>query len=60
MSQLSTFIGIMAFYAVLSCFLFPAAFYYFMGKSIASAGTGYVVGSIVSVALWFFFGSKMI
>jgi hypothetical protein len=59
MSQLSTFSGIMAFYAILSCFLFPAIFYYFMGKSIASAGTGYVVGSIVSIALWFLFNSKM-
>ena len=60
MSQLSTFIGIMAFYAVLSCFLFPAAFYYFMGNSLASAGTGFVVGSIISIILWFMFGSKMV
>ncbi len=60
MSQLSTFIGIMAFYAVLSCLLFPVAFYYFMGQSLASAGTGFVIGSLVSIALWFFFGSKMV
>lgn len=60
MSQVSTFIGIMVFYAVLSCLIFPAVFYYFMGKSIASAGSGYVVGSIVSIALWFLVGSKMV
>jgi hypothetical protein len=60
MSQLSTFIGIMIFYAVLSYILFPVAFYYLMGKSLASAGIGSVVGSLISIVLWFGFGSKMV
>lgn len=60
MSQLSTFIGIMVFYAVLSYIVFPLAFYYFMGQSLASAGYGFVIGSLISVALWFGFGSKMV
>lgn len=60
MSEFSTFVGIMVFYAVLSYILFPAAFYYFMGRTLASAGTGFVVGSIISIALWFFYGSKMV
>ena len=60
MSQLSTFIGIMVFYAVLSYILFPVAFYYLMCKSLASAGIGFVVGSLISIVLWFGFGSKMV
>ena len=60
MSQLSTFIGIMVFYVVLSYILFPVVFYYLMGKSLASAGIGFVVGSLISIVLWFGFGSKMV
>jgi hypothetical protein len=60
MSQLSTFIGIMVFYAVLSYILFPVAFYYLMDKSLSSAGYGFVVGSLISIMLWFGFGSKMV
>ena len=60
MSQLFIFIGIMIFYAVLSYILFPVVFYYLMGKSLASAGIGFVVGSLISIMLWFGFGSKMV
>lgn len=60
MSQLSIFIGIMAFYAILSYILMPIAFYYLMGKSLVSAGYGFVFGSLVSIVLWFTVGSKMI
>jgi len=60
MSQLSTFIGIMAFYAILSYVIMPVAFYYLMGKSLVSAGYGFVFGSLVSIVLWFTVGSKMI
>ena len=60
MSQLTIFIGIMVFYAVLSYILFPVVFYYLMGKSLASAGIGFVVGSLISIVLWFGFGSKMV
>ena len=60
MSDFSTFAGIMVFYAVLTFIMFPAAFYYFMGRTLASAGNGFVVGSLISLALWFFYGSKMV
>lgn len=60
MSQFSTFIGIMVFYAVLSYILFPVVFYYLMGKSLASAGIGFVIGSLISIGLWFGYGSKMV
>lgn len=53
------FTGIMAFYAALTYLLLPAIFYYTMGKTLNAAGNGFVVGSILSVVLWIFFGSKM-
>ena len=48
---------IMFFYALLSCFIMPAIGYYFMGTSGLS--NGYVVGTIVSMILWFTVGKKM-
>jgi hypothetical protein len=57
---LSTFIGIMAFYIVLSYVIGPLLFYYAFGKTLKSAGNGFIVGSLVSVLLWHFAGSKMV
>jgi hypothetical protein len=54
-----TFIGIMAFYAVLTYIVFPLVFYYLGKKKLVNAGYGFVAGSIVSVALWLTIGSKM-
>ena len=48
---------IMFFYALLSCFIMPALGYYFMGTS--GLGNGYVVGTILSLILWFTVGKKM-
>ena len=59
-SKLQTFVGIMAFYVALAYLAFPLAFYYFVDKSLLSAGNGFVVGRILSVILWFSFGQKMI
>lgn len=58
--KFSTFLGIMVFYILLSYILFPILFYYSMGKTLQSAGNGFIVGSIISVVLWYFYGSKMI
>jgi len=58
--ELSTFIGIMAFYILLSYVIGPVLFYYAFGKTLKSAGNGFIVGSLVSIALWHFVGSKMI
>ena len=60
MKGLNTFIGVMLFYVVLSYVLFPLAFYYFVEKSLMSAGNGFVVGSIVSVLLWFTFRTTIL
>lgn len=59
-SKLHLFAGIMAFYVLLSHVLFPAGFYYFVEKSLSSAGNGFVVGSVISIALWYTFGKKMV
>lgn len=56
----TTFLSIMLFYILLSYILGPLFFYYFFGKTLKSAGNGFVVGSILSIVLWQFFGSKMI
>jgi hypothetical protein len=50
----------MGFYILLSYVLFPAVFYYFIEKSLPSAGNGFVVGSVISIALWYYFGRKMV
>jgi hypothetical protein len=52
--------GIMAFYILLSYVIGPVLFYYAFGKTLKSAGNGFIVGSLVSVVLWHFAGSKMI
>ena len=55
-----TFASIMFFYVVLSYVIFPLGFYYFINKTLISAGYGFVVGSIISVFLWVMVGQKMI
>lgn len=53
------FIGIMCFYALLTYVIFPLGFYYLVGKTLANAGNGFVVGGIVSIMLWISVGQKM-
>ena len=60
MGKFQIFVGIMVFYVFLSYILFPLGFYYTMGKTLLSAGNGFVVGSLVSVLLWLSVGKKMI
>lgn len=58
--KLQTFVGIMFFYAVLTYLVFPVGFYYLINKSLVSAGHGFIVGSLVSIALWLGVGRKMV
>ena len=55
-----TFLGIMAFYCILAYVLFPVIFYYIGNKSLVSAGHGFVIGSVVNILLWYYYGVKMI
>lgn len=57
---LQTFISIMAFYIVLSYMIGPLVFYYFVERSLSSAGNGFIAGSILSILLWVMVGSKMV
>ena len=57
MKGLQGFIGTMLFYVVLSYFVMPLVFFYFIEKTLTSAGNGFVVGSVLSILLWFSFRS---
>ena len=59
-SKTQTFIGIMVFYIVLSYVIFPMGFYFLIQKTYDMAGTGFVVGSVISIMLWLFVGKKLI
>lgn len=59
-SKLRAFIGIMAFYILLSYVIFPLGFFYLVEKSLVSAGNGFIVGSLISIALWVGVGKKMV
>lgn len=60
MTKLNTFVGVIAFYAFLACVLFPVVFYYTFNRSLVNAGNGYVIGSLVSIMLWFVYGNKLV
>ena len=38
----------------------PLVFYYGFGKNLTSAGNGFVVGSIISIILWYIYGRNLI
>jgi len=59
-ANLQKFVAIMVFYILLSYIIMPIMFYYLIEKSMFMAGHGFVVGSAVSVLLWYTVGSKMI
>ena len=58
--KLQTFIGIMVFYILLSYLIFPLGFYFIIEKTLKSAGNGFIIGSLVSIALWVSVGRKML
>lgn len=57
---MNKFISIMLFYILLSYLLGPLIGYYFFGKTFSAAGNGFVVGSVISILLWYTYGSKMV
>jgi len=54
------FMQIMLFYVILSYLIMPVLFYYIFGRTLMSAGNGFVVGSVLSIILWYGYGSKMV
>ena len=59
MKGLNSFIATMIFYIVLSYVLMPLAFFYFVEKTLMSAGNGFIAGSILSILLWLSFRSSI-
>lgn len=60
MKGFNAFVGTMLFYMVLSYVIMPLVFYYFVDNTLMSAGNGNVVGSLMSVVLWYTFRSQII
>ena len=54
------FLSIMGFYILLSYLVFPLGFYYFVEKTLLSAGNGFALGSVISIALWYSYGKYMV
>jgi hypothetical protein len=54
--NMQMYLAIMAFYILLSYLIMPALFYYFIGKSLTSAGNGFMLGSALSIIMWQFYG----
>jgi len=59
-SNITTFISIMIFYAILSSVIGPIIFYYLGNKSLQMAGYGFIVFSIISMLLWYMYGRKLV
>ena len=60
MASLQMFIGTMLFYVLLSYVVMPIIFYYYVEKTLLSAGNGFVAGSLLSVVLWYTFRSQIV
>jgi hypothetical protein len=60
MASLQMFIGTMLFYVLLSYVVMPVIFYYYVEKTLLSAGNGFVAGSLLSVVLWYTFRSQIV
>ena len=54
------FTRIMLFYVILSYVIVPIIFYHASGKKLSRAGDGFVAGSVLSIILWYTYGSKMV
>lgn len=60
MKGLQSFIGVMLFYVVLSYIVVPLFFFFYVEKTLLSAGNGFIAGSILSIILWLSFRSYII
>ena len=60
MASFNMFVGTMLFYVLLSYVVMPLVFYYYVEKTLLSAGNGFVAGSLLSVVLWYTFRSQIV
>ena len=54
------FMTVMVFYAVLSCAVMPAIFYYVGDRTLMTAGNGFLVGNVVTVLMWLYFRNTIL
>lgn len=59
-SNVTQYLKIMIFYVFISYIIFPLSGYFIFGKSLQSAGHGFVLGSIISIILWYSYGRNLI
>ena len=60
MANFQLFLSVMFFYAIISYILGPMIGYYSGDKTVNAAGAGFVVGSLLSIVLWFTVGQKLV
>jgi hypothetical protein len=58
--NLAKYAYVMVFYIILSYIVGPIIGYYTLGKTSCAAGHGFVVGSILSIVLWYTVWCKMV
>ena len=50
----------MLFYVFLTYVLGVTIGYYTLGKTVDAAGHGFVIGSVLSIVLWYAYGRKLV
>jgi len=60
MANFQLFLSVMFFYAILTFLIGPVIGYYVGGKTLDSAGNGFLVGSLLSILLWLTVGKKLV
>jgi len=59
-SNFTRYVQIMLFYVLISYVIFPLIGYYMFGKTLQVAGHGFMLGSILSIVLWYVYGRTLI
>lgn len=57
--MISNFVKIMLFYVIISYIIGPVIGYQ-INNNLLDAGTGFVIGSIISIILWYIYGKDLI
>ena len=60
MKPIQLFMSIMGFYAIISYIIGPLVGYYLGGRTLTSAGTGFVFGNVISIVLWYTYGQNLV
>ena len=56
--NINVYASIMIFYIILSYIIGPVIGYYSLGRTTCAAGHGFVIGSVISIILWYTVGYK--